>query len=122
LGDFHALLTKRRGFMAALVAFDLLRSGKSAPRRLQIFTRSPCFQAKMRKPSCFTSCSHPVPAGGRSMSVGSHGRMNPDGSFVANRGAGARHITVFGIAPPTPFRKPAGGFRVLSAVHSPANV
>jgi hypothetical protein len=41
------------------------RSVKSAARRLQTRMRSPCFQARTRKPSYLTSCSQPGPAGGR---------------------------------------------------------
>jgi hypothetical protein len=55
------------------------RSVKSAPRRLQTFERSPSLRTRMRKPSCLTSWSQLAPAGGRSTSVGSHGRTKPTG-------------------------------------------
>ena len=33
---------------------------KSVPYRLHTSTRSPCFRARVRNPSCFTSCSQPA--------------------------------------------------------------
>ena len=68
---------------------------KSAPRRLQTVTRSPCFQARTRKPSCLISCSQPGPAGGRFTSVGSHGRMNPGGVVRRQSEGAARQDTFF---------------------------
>src|SRR6516225_7935520 len=41
-----------------------------------MLTCSNRFRARRRMPSCLTSCSQPGPAGVRSVSVSSHGRMS----------------------------------------------
>ena len=53
---------------------------KSAPRRLQTLARSPCFQARTRKPSCLTSC-------GGSARLAQRAR----GGALATQDAGALH-------------------------------
>jgi hypothetical protein len=49
---------------------NLSLSLNRAPRRLHTATSSPCFRARIRNPSCFTSCSQPGPAGGLATRVG----------------------------------------------------
>ena len=73
------------------------RSVKSAPRRLQIFARSPSLGTRMRKRPCFTSCSQPGPAGGRSTSEASSGRMKPGGGIRRHgrRGAYVSQVGLF---------------------------
>ena len=49
------------------------------PLRLHSRTSSPSFSATIRKPSCFSSCSHPSPSGTFVASTGRAGRINPGG-------------------------------------------
>jgi len=52
----------------------------------------------MRNPSCSTSCSQLGPTGGRSTSVGSHGRTNPGAAGYAANGTLRRATLRFFIA------------------------
>jgi hypothetical protein len=47
------------------------------PLRLHSRISLPSFSATIRKPSCFSSCSHPSPAGTFAASTGRAGRMKP---------------------------------------------
>jgi hypothetical protein len=53
------------------------------------------FQAMIRKPSCLISCRHSGPAGGRSTSLGSHGRTKPNGALRRQRREEMRQDTLF---------------------------
>jgi hypothetical protein len=71
---------------------------ESAARRLQTVTRSPCFQATMRKPSCLISCS-PVGPGGWAINERGFARTDEAGKHAQpQRGLEARAKIRFSMA------------------------